>query len=122
MIKNEPHDVPLTKLGNKDENRIYHVSIPVDSQVFQKNEYVDLQFVTTALTPGICRHTDEEGWIYIDKNSSLQIPEGTTSDTPDLAAWPLPYTSKTQRGKTSIIIPDQINQDQSIKWHADRII
>lgn len=111
MINNEPHDVPLTKLGNKDENGFYHVSIPVDSQVLQKNEYVDLQFVTTGFkNMESCRHTDEEGWIYIDKNSSLQIPEGTTSDTPDLAAWPLPYTSETEQGNTLIIMPDQINQ------------
>ncbi|MGV2911477.1 cellulose biosynthesis cyclic di-GMP-binding regulatory protein BcsB [Bacillus sp. JNUCC-24] len=112
MINNEPHDVPLTKLGNKDENGFYHVSIPVDSQVLQKNEYIDLQFVTTGFkNMETCRHTDEEGWIYIDKNSSLQIPEGTTSDTPDLAAWPLPFTSKTQQGKTLIVIPDQIKQE-----------
>ncbi|MDR4251443.1 MULTISPECIES: cellulose biosynthesis cyclic di-GMP-binding regulatory protein BcsB [Bacillus] len=111
MINNEPHDIPLTKLGNKDENGFYHVSIPVDSQVLQKNEYVDLQFVTTGFkSMESCRHTDEEGWIYIDKNSSLQIPEGTNSDTPDLAAWPLPYTSKTQQGNTLIIMPDQIKQ------------
>lgn len=111
MINNEPHDVPLTKLGNKDENGFYHVSIPVDSQVLQKNEYVDLQFVTTGFkNMESCRHTDEEGWIYIHKNSSLQIPEGTTSDTPDLAAWPLPYTSETEQGNTLIIMPDQITQ------------
>ncbi|MFX0572189.1 cellulose biosynthesis cyclic di-GMP-binding regulatory protein BcsB [Bacillus pumilus] len=111
MINNEPHDVPLTKLGNKDENGFYHVSIPVDSQVLQENEYVDLQFVTTGFkNMESCRHTDEEGWIYIDKNSSLQIPEGTTIDTPDLAAWPLPYTSETEQGNTLIIMPDQINQ------------
>ncbi|KRU15436.1 cellulose biosynthesis cyclic di-GMP-binding regulatory protein BcsB [Bacillus pumilus] len=111
MINNEPHDVPLTKLGNKDENGFYHVSIPVDSQVLQKNEYVDLQFVTTGFkNMESCSHTDEEGWIYIDKNSSLQIPEGTTTDTPDLAAWPLPYTSETQQGNTLIIMPDQITQ------------
>ncbi|WLP60187.1 cellulose biosynthesis cyclic di-GMP-binding regulatory protein BcsB [Bacillus pumilus] len=110
-INNEPHDVPLTKLGNKDENGFYHVSIPVDSQVLQKNEYVDLQFVTSGFkNMESCRHTDEEGWIYIDKNSSLQIPEGTTTDTPDLAAWPLPYTSETQQGNTLIIMPDQITQ------------
>jgi len=107
MINNEPHDVPLTKLGNKDENGFYHVSIPVDSQVLQKNEYIDLQFVTTGFkNMEACRHTDEEGWIYIDKNSSLQIPEGATSDTPDLAVWPLPFTSKTM-----IIMPDQIKQE-----------
>ncbi len=118
MINNEPHDVPLTKLGNKDENGFYHVSIPVDSQVLQKNEYVDLQFVTTGFkSMESCRHTDEEGWIYIDKNSSLQIPEGITSDTPDLAAWPLPYTSETQQGNTLIIMPDQITQ-ASIKQMA----
>ncbi|WCL57140.1 cellulose biosynthesis cyclic di-GMP-binding regulatory protein BcsB [Bacillus safensis] len=112
MINNEPHDVPLTKLGNKDGNGFYHVSIPVDSQVLQKNEYIDLQFVTTGFkNMEACRHTDEEGWIYIDKNSSLQIPEGTTSDTPDLASWPLPFTSKTQQGKTLIILPDQIKQE-----------
>ncbi|KPN12949.1 regulator [Bacillus australimaris] len=112
MINNEPHDVPLTKLGNKDENGFYHVSIPVDSQVLQKNEYIDLQFVTTGFkNMESCRHTDEEGWIYIDKNSSLQIPEGTTSDTPDLSAWPLPFTSKTNQGKTLIIMPDQIKQE-----------
>ncbi|MBD3859949.1 cellulose biosynthesis cyclic di-GMP-binding regulatory protein BcsB [Bacillus sp. 28A-2] len=112
MINHEPHDVPLTKLGNKDENGFYHVSIPVDSQVLQKNEYIDLQFVTTGFkNMEACRHTDEEGWIFIDKNSSLQIPEGTTSDTPDLASWPLPFTSKGQQGKTLIIIPDQINQE-----------
>ncbi|GLF91862.1 hypothetical protein Saga11_31210 [Bacillus safensis] len=112
MINNEPHDVPLTKLGNKDENGFYHVSIPVDSQVLQKNEYIDLQFVTTGFkNMESCRHTDEEGWIYIDKNSSLQIPDGTTSDTPDLAAWPLPFTSKTNQGKTLLIMPDQIKQE-----------
>ncbi|MDM5318860.1 cellulose biosynthesis cyclic di-GMP-binding regulatory protein BcsB [Bacillus altitudinis] len=111
MINTEPHDVPLTKLGKKDENGFYHVSIPVDSQVLQKNEYVDLQFVTTGFKNlESCRHTDEEGWIYIDKNSSLQIPEGTTNDTPDLAAWPLPYTSETQQGNTLIMMPDQITQ------------
>ncbi|MER3125414.1 cellulose biosynthesis cyclic di-GMP-binding regulatory protein BcsB [Bacillus pumilus] len=111
MINNEPHDVPLTKLGNKDENGFYHVSIPVDSQVLQKNEYVDLQFVTTGFkNMESCRYTDEEGWIYIDKNSSLQIPEGTTSDTPDLSAWPIPYTSETQQENTLIIMPDQIKQ------------
>ncbi|QLI79393.1 cellulose biosynthesis cyclic di-GMP-binding regulatory protein BcsB [Bacillus pumilus] len=111
MINNEPHDVPLTKLGNKDENGFYHVSIPVDSQVLQKNEYVDLQFVTSGFkNMESCRHTDEEGWIYIDKNSSLQIPEGTSTDTPDLAAWPLPYTSEMQQGNTLIIMPDQITQ------------
>ena len=100
MINNEPHDVPLTKLGNKDENGFYHVSIPVDSQVLQKNEYIDLQFVTTGFkNMESCRHTDEEGWIYIDKNSSLQIPEGTTSDTPDLAAWPLPSHQKRSKEK-----------------------
>ncbi|MFP3419563.1 cellulose biosynthesis cyclic di-GMP-binding regulatory protein BcsB [Bacillus sp. SIMBA_154] len=112
MINDEPHDVPLTKLGNKDENGFYHVSIPVDSHVLQKNEYIDLQFVTTGFkNMESCRHTDEEGWIFIDKNSSLQIPEGTTSDTPDLAVWPLPFTSKAQQEKTLIIMPDQINRE-----------
>ncbi|QGX67061.1 regulator [Bacillus sp. ms-22] len=112
MINDEPHDVPLTKLGNKDADGFYHVSIPVDSQVLQKNEYIDLQFVTSGFkNMESCRHTDEEGWIFIDKSSSLQIPEGTSSDTPDLAAWPLPFTSKAQQGKTLIIIPDQIKRE-----------
>ncbi|MBG9913283.1 regulator [Bacillus xiamenensis] len=112
MINDEPHDVPLTKLGNKDADGFYHVSIPVDSQVLQKNEYIDLQFVTSGFkNMESCRHTDEDGWIFIDKSSSLQIPEGTSSDTPDLAAWPLPFTSKAQQGKTLIIIPDQIKRE-----------
>lgn len=108
MINDEPHDVPLTKLGSKDTNGFYHVSIPVDSNILQKNEYIDLQFVTSGFkNMESCRHTDEEGWIFIDKNSSLQIPEGTTSEKPDLAAWPLPFTSK----NTLIIIPDQIKRE-----------
>ncbi len=108
MINDEPHDVPLTKLGNKDANGFYHVSIPVDSKILQKNEYIDLQFVTSGFkNMESCRHTDEEGWIFIDKNSSLQIPEGTMSEKPDLAAWPLPFTSK----NTLIIIPDQIKRE-----------
>lgn len=108
MINDEPHDVPLTKLGNKDANGFYHVSIPVDSKILQKNEYIDLQFVTSGFkNMESCRHTDEEGWIFIDKNSSLQIPEGTMSEEPDLAAWPLPFTSK----NTLIIIPDQIKRE-----------
>ncbi|CVN41591.1 cellulose synthase regulator protein [Streptococcus pneumoniae] len=108
MINDEPHDVPLTKLGNKDANGFYHVSIPVDSKILQKNEYIDLQFVTSGFkNMESCRHTDEEGWIFIDKNSTLQIPEGTTSAKPDLAAWPLPFTSK----NTLIIIPDQIKRE-----------
>ncbi|PCK23110.1 regulator [Bacillus pumilus] len=112
MINDEPHDVPLTKLGTKDENGFYHVSIPVDSHVLQKNEYIDLQFVTSGFkNMESCRHTDEEGWIFIDKNSSLQIPEETFSDTPDLAAWPLPFTSKAPQGKTLIIMPDQIKRE-----------
>lgn len=112
MINDEPHDVPLTKLGNKDADGFYHVAIPVDSQVLQKNEYIDLQFVTSGFkNMESCRHTDEEGWIFIDKSSSLQIPEGTSSDTPDLAAWPLPFTSKAQQGKILIIIPDQIKRE-----------
>lgn len=112
MINNEPHDVPLTKLGNKDENGFYHVSIPVDPQILRKNEYIDLQFIITGFkNMESCRYTDEEDWIFIDKNSTLQIPEGTTSDTPNLAAWPLPFTSKAQQGKTWIIIPNQIKQE-----------
>lgn len=108
MINDEPHDVPLTKLGSKDANGFYHVSIPVDSKILQKNEYIDLQFVTSGFkNMESCRHTDEEGWIFIDKDSSLQIPEGTTSEKPDLAAWPLPFTSK----NTLIIIPDQIKRE-----------
>lgn len=108
MINDEPHDVPLTKLGNKDANGFYHVSIPVDAKILQKNEYIDLQFVTSGFkNMESCRHTDEEGWIFIDKNSSLQIPEGTMSEKPDLAAWPLPFTSK----NTLIIIPDQIKRE-----------
>lgn len=108
MINDEPHDVPLTKLGSKDTNGFYHVSIPVDSNILQKNEYIDLQFVTSGFkNMESCRHTDEEGWIFIDKNSSLQIPEGTTSEKPDLAAWPLPFTSK----NTLIIIPDQTKRE-----------
>ncbi len=108
MINDEPHDVPLTKLGNKDTNGFYHVSIPVDSKILQKNEYIDLQFVTSGFkNMESCRHTDEEGWIFIDKNSSLQIPEGTMSEKPDLAAWPLPFSSK----NTLIIIPDQIKRE-----------
>ncbi|MEW9496853.1 cellulose biosynthesis cyclic di-GMP-binding regulatory protein BcsB [Bacillus altitudinis] len=108
MINDEPHDVPLAKLGSKDANGFYHVSIPVDSKILQKNEYIDLQFVTSGFkNMESCRHTDEEGWIFIDKNSSLQIPEGTTSEKPDLAAWPLPFTSK----NTLIIIPDQIKRE-----------
>lgn len=108
MINDEPHDVPLTKLGNKDANGFYHVSIPVDSKILQKNEYIDLQFVTSGFkNMESCRHTDEEGWIFIDKNSSLQIPEGTMSEKPDLAAWPLPFSSK----NTLIIIPDQIKRE-----------
>lgn len=107
MINDEPHDVPLTKLGSKDANGFYHVSIPVDSKILQKNEYIDLQFVTSGFkNMESCRHTDEEG-IFIDKDSSLQIPEGTTSEKPDLAAWPLPFTSK----NTLIIIPDQIKRE-----------
>lgn len=108
MINDEPHDVPLTKLGSKDANGFYHVSISVDSKILQKNEYIDLQFVTSGFkNMESCRHTDEEGWIFIDKDSSLQIPEGTTSEKPDLAAWPLPFTSK----NTLIIIPDQIKRE-----------
>lgn len=108
MINDEPHDVPLTKLGSKDANGFYHVSIPVDSKILQKNEYIDLQFVTSGFkNMESCRHTDEEGWIFIDKDSSLQIPEGTTSEKPDLAPWPLPFTSK----NTLIIIPDQIKRE-----------
>ncbi|MFS0655920.1 cellulose biosynthesis cyclic di-GMP-binding regulatory protein BcsB [Bacillus sp. 179-C3.3 HS] len=110
MINDEPHDVPLTKLGNKDENGFYHVSIPVNSRVLQKNEYLDLQFVTSGFkNTDTCKNTDEGGWIFIDKSSSFQISEGTQNHSPDLAAWPQPFTTKAQQGETLIIMPDQID-------------
>ncbi|WP_353853781.1 cellulose biosynthesis cyclic di-GMP-binding regulatory protein BcsB [Bacillus sp. Bos-x628] len=112
MINDEPHAVPLTKLGNKDADGFYHVSIPVNSQVLQKNEYIDLQFVTSGFqNMESCKYTDEAGWIFIDQNSSLQIPEGTQSDTPDLSTWPFPFTSATKQGKTLIVVPDQIKRE-----------
>ncbi|MGE6632079.1 cellulose biosynthesis cyclic di-GMP-binding regulatory protein BcsB [Bacillus sp. NPDC077027] len=111
MINHEPHAVPLTKLGKQDEDGFYHVTIPVDSNVLQKNEYVDLQFVTSGFKKlESCKNTDEEGWIFIDKSSSLILPQDNQSDTLDLAAWPLPYASSNEQEKTSIVIPNEVNQ------------
>lgn len=88
MINGKPHSVRLDELGKEDKNGFYHVTVKVDPKLLQKNRYIDIQFVTTGLKENNpCNTTDEEKWVFIDKNSTLSYAIKGMSPSADFQEW-----------------------------------
>lgn len=112
MINGQPHSVRLDELGKEDKNGFYHVTVKVDSKLLQKNRYIDIQFVTTGLKENNpCNTTDEEKWVFIDKNSTLSYAIKGMSPSADFQEWPLPYAGN-QDQTTLIVLPDTVSQSK----------
>lgn len=112
MINGQPHSVRLDELGKEDKNRFYHVTVKVDPKLLQKNRYIDIQFVTTGLKENNpCNTTDEEKWVFIDKNSTLSYAIKGMSPSADFQEWPLPYAGN-QDQTTLIVLPDTVSQSK----------
>lgn len=112
MINGQPHSVRLDELGKEDKNGFYHVTVKVDPKLLQKNRYIDIQFVTTGLKENNpCNTTDEEKWVFIDKNSTLSYAIKGISPSADFQEWPLPYAGN-QDQITLIVLPDTVSQSK----------
>lgn len=112
MINGQPHSVRLDELGKEDKNGFYHVTVKVDPKLLQKNRYIDIQFVTTGLKENNpCNITDEEKWVFIDKNSTLSYAIKGMSPSADFEEWPLPYAGN-QDQTTLIVLPDTVSQSK----------
>ncbi|WP_430792274.1 cellulose biosynthesis cyclic di-GMP-binding regulatory protein BcsB [Bacillus subtilis] len=112
MINGQPHSVRLDELGKEDKNGFYHVTVKVDPKLLQKNRYIDIQFVTTGLMENNpCNTTDEEKWVFIDKNSTLSYAIKGMSPSADFQEWPLPYAGN-QDQTTLIVLPDTVSQSK----------
>nr|WGD86204.1 cellulose biosynthesis cyclic di-GMP-binding regulatory protein BcsB [Bacillus subtilis] len=113
MIKRyQPHSVRLDELGKEDKNGFYHVTVKVDPKLLQKNRYIDIQFVTTGLKENNpCNTTDEEKWVFIDKNSTLSYAIKGMSPSADFQEWSLPYAGN-QDQTTLIVLPDTVSQSK----------
>lgn len=112
MINGQPHSVRLDELGKEDKNGFYHVTVKVDPKLLQKNRYIDIQFVTTGLKENNpCNTTDEEKWVFIDKNSTLSYAIKGMSPSADFQEWPLPYAGN-QDQTTLIVLPDTVSQSK----------
>ncbi|MBU8710189.1 cellulose biosynthesis cyclic di-GMP-binding regulatory protein BcsB [Bacillus subtilis] len=112
MINGQPHSVRLDELGKEDKNGFYHVTMKVDPKLLQKNRYIDIQFVTTGLKENNpCNTTDEEKWVFIDKNSTLSYAIKGMSPSADFQEWPLPYAGN-QDQTTLIVLPDTVSQSK----------
>ncbi|MEK4399196.1 MULTISPECIES: cellulose biosynthesis cyclic di-GMP-binding regulatory protein BcsB [Bacillus] len=112
MINDQPHSVRLDELGKEDKNGFYHVTVKVDPKLLQKNRYIDIQFVTTGLKENNpCNTTDEEKWVFIDKNSTLSYAIKGMSPSADFQEWPLPYAGN-QDQTTLIVLPDTVSQSK----------
>lgn len=112
MINGQPHSVRLDELGKEDKNGFYHVTVKVDPKLLQKNRYIDIQFVTTGLKENNpCNTTDEEKWVFIDKNSTLSYVIKGMSPSADFQEWPLPYAGN-QDQTTLIVLPDTVSQSK----------
>lgn len=111
-INGQPHSVRLDELGKEDKNGFYHVTVKVDPKLLQKNRYIDIQFVTTGLKENNpCNTTDEEKWVFIDKNSTLSYAIKGMSPSADFQEWPLPYAGN-QDQTTLIVLPDTVSQSK----------
>lgn len=111
-INGQPHSVRLDELGKEDKNGFYHVTVKVDPKLLQKNRYIDIQFVTTGLKENKpCNTTDEEKWVFIDKNSTLSYAIKGMSPSADFQEWPLPYAGN-QDQTTLIVLPDTVSQSK----------
>ncbi len=112
MINGQPHSVWLDELGKEDKNGFYHVTVKVDPKLLQKNRYIDIQFVTTGLKENNpCNTTDEEKWVFIDKNSTLSYAIKGMSPSANFQEWPLPYAGN-QDQTTLIVLPDTVSQSK----------
>ncbi|MGZ7827877.1 cellulose biosynthesis cyclic di-GMP-binding regulatory protein BcsB [Bacillus subtilis] len=112
MINGQPHSVRLDELGKEDKNGFYHVTVKVEPKLLQKNRYIDIQFVTTGLKENNpCNTTDEEKWVFIDKNSTLSYAIKGMSPSADFQEWPLPYAGN-QDQTTLIVLPDTVSQSK----------
>lgn len=112
VINGQPHSVRLDELGKEDKNGFYHVTVKVDPKLLQKNRYIDIQFVTTGLKENNpCNTTDEEKWVFIDKNSTLSYAIKGMSPSADFQEWPLPYAGN-QDQTTLIVLPDNVSQSK----------
>ncbi|XVL95532.1 cellulose biosynthesis cyclic di-GMP-binding regulatory protein BcsB [Bacillus subtilis] len=112
MINGQPHSVRLDELGKEDKNGFYHVTVKVDPKLLQKNRYIDIQFVTTGLKENNpCNTTDEEKWVFIDKNSTLSYAIKGMSPSADFQESPLPYAGN-QDQTTLIVLPDTVSQSK----------
>ncbi|XVM05547.1 cellulose biosynthesis cyclic di-GMP-binding regulatory protein BcsB [Bacillus subtilis] len=112
MINGQPHSVRLDELGKEDKNGFYHVTVKVDPKLLQKNRYIDIQFVTTGLKENNpCNTTDEEKWVFIDKNSTLSYAIKGMSPSADFQELPLPYAGN-QDQTTLIVLPDTVSQSK----------
>ncbi|NEU02982.1 cellulose biosynthesis cyclic di-GMP-binding regulatory protein BcsB, partial [Escherichia coli] len=58
-----------------------------------------------------CNTTDEEKWVFIDKNSTLSYAIKGMSPSADFQEWPLPYAGN-QDQTTLIVLPDTVSQSK----------
>lgn len=104
LVNETPYSVDMRRLS-ESENDYYTVRIPIEGKVFNQNNLIQLQFISTGLKKkNPCLATDQNRWIYIANDSFLTLPKGEEKKPLTLANFPSPFIES--ENETFIIVPD----------------
>lgn len=104
LVNETPYSVDMRRLS-ESENDYYTVRIPIEGKVFNQNNLIQLQFISTGLKKkNPCLATDQNRWIYIANDSFLTLPKGEAKKPLTLANFPSPFIES--ENETFIIVPD----------------
>lgn len=104
LVNETPYSVDMRRLS-ESENDYYTVRIPIEGKVFNQNNLIQLQFISTGLKKkNPCLATDQNRWIYLANDSFLTLPKGEAKKPLTLANFPSPFIES--ENETFIIVPD----------------
>lgn len=104
LVNETPYSVDMRRLS-ESENDYYTVRIPIEGKVFNQNNLIQLQFISTGLKKkNPCLATDQNRWIYLANDSFLTLPKGEAKKPLTLANFPSPFIES--ENEAFIIVPD----------------
>ena len=110
FINEEPYSIRINDLEKTEDNSVYEVSIPVDSNTFKDDPYISLQFQANGLkNRDFCAKPTDTHWIYILEDSFIELGIQIDEHNDSFRTWPSPFVASDKKVETAIILPDKLD-------------
>lgn len=105
-VNDVPHSIAVDQLEKAEDAEFYDVNIPIDGQFLKDNQSITLQFAGNGLRDhDICVLPNDDHWIFIHEDSSIQFSLTEKSSANNFAEWPNPFLGD-QYADTAVVLPD----------------